>query len=146
MKNAFAAVSSLFIAAAPVAAAAQHSHGASPPGGPRHDERASRKEPPPQPGLLPVGAPRGVEVLVLDQGFSPAEVAAEVGEDIVLLVRRSAETRCAVALTLPGRGLTVPLPLDQTVPIALRVDRPESIELRCDGDGTKAEVVVRPRP
>lgn len=83
---------------------------------------------------------------MLDGGFSPREIAAEVGEQVVLLVRRSSSSRCAAGLVLPGRDLPVPLPLDETVPVALQPLRdPGTVELRCESDGASAAVVVRAR-
>lgn len=128
----------------PNVALSQHSHG-----GPRPNAMPRTERPRPEqttrPGLLPPKSPRGIEVLVLDDGFSPGEIAAEVGEEIVLLVRRSSAALCASGLEVPSRGLKLELPPDQTVPIPLKIERAESIELRCAVDGTRAVVLVAPR-
>jgi len=85
------------------------------------------------------------EVLVVSYGFSPSEIRADQGEEIVLRVRRSAESLCTSGLTIPERHLEVQLPLDETVPVTLKLDRAETIELQCANEDVRASIVVAPR-
>lgn len=125
----------------PAFAGAQHSHGgAAATDYPQHHER--REEPPKPPaGLLPVGSTRGIEVVVVSFGFSPAEIRADVGETVTLLVRRSAPV-CTNGLEIPARDITTDLPLDKTVPLTLELKRAERIELRCKDGSAVATLVV----
>jgi hypothetical protein len=145
-------LSPLFFATAiavalPALAVAQHSHG----GGGWSDPSPTRQKhedpsPPSAPrGLRPPGSGRQIEVLVVSHGFSPTEIPADQGEEIVLLVRRSAESRCTSGLTIPERHLDVQLPLDETVPVTLKLDRAETIELQCAKEDFRASIVVAPR-
>lgn len=128
----------------PNVATPQHSHGGAMPSARPRTERPPHEEPA-RPGLLPPGSPRGIEILLLDDGFSPEEIAAEVGEEVVLLVRRSSTGRCTSGLEVASRGLKLDLPPDETVPITLKLARAESIELLCALDGARATVVVGQR-
>ena len=130
----------LALAAARVAEA-QHAHGGGDfPTPPRPEPR--RDTPPPRPpGLLPPGSPRQIEVLVLDWGFLPEEIAAEVGETVALLVRASQPV--CTELEIPSREVRVAVPVDVTVPVVLELPRAEEFELRCGALSTR--VVVKPR-
>lgn len=86
-----------------------------------------------------------IEVLVVSYGFSPTEIHADQGEEIILRVRRTAESRCANGLTIPEKHVEVQLPLDETVPVTLKLDRPETIELQCANEDARAAIVVAPR-
>lgn len=130
----------------PVLSQAQHSHGG---GGtdvpPRRAERERPSPPAAQRGLLPPGSPRQVEVLVLSYGFSPTSIRAEAGEEIVLLVKRIDDPPCAKGLAIPAKELLVELPLNETVPVTLKLERAETIELACANEDVRASIVVGPR-
>lgn len=135
----FAAV---FAPALPVVAEAQHSHG----GSGRTDDTVipqRRKEPPPRPpaGMLPLGSPRPIEVLVVDYGFSPKEIRADVGETVTLQVRRSGPV-CANGLSIPKRKLDLDLPLGETVSVTLELEQAERVELQCANEDAAAVIVV----
>jgi len=133
------------VAVLPALTLAQHSHG----GGGWSDPPSARQKhehPSPAPrGLRPPGSAREIEVLVVSYGFSPSEIRADQGEEIVLRVRRSAESLCTSGLTIPERHLEVQLPLDETVPVTLKLDRAETIELQCANEDVRASIVVAPR-
>jgi hypothetical protein len=127
----------------PVFAEAQHSHGGmSGMDQPQRQERKQEPAPKPTPGLLPVGSTRGIEVLVLSYGFSPAEIRADVGETVTLLVRRE-DPVCANGLEIPDRAIEAALPLGKTVPLTLELKRAERIALRCKDESIAAFLVVR---
>lgn len=134
--------SAVFASALPVVAEAQHSHGGSAgmDQGQRHERQA---ELPPKlpPGLLAVGSTRSIEVLVMSYGFSPAEIRADVGETVTLLVRRE-DPVCANGLEIPAMTIAVDLPLGKAVPVTLELKRAERIELRCKNDQAAAVLVV----
>jgi len=132
----------VFASALPVVAEAQHSHG----GGGGMDQMSRperRKDAPPKlpPGLLPVGSPRPIEVLVLDYGFSPKEIRADVGETVTLQVRR-ASPACVNGLSIPQRQLNLDLPLGETVPVTLELKQPGRLELKCRDEETAAVLIV----
>lgn len=130
----------------PVLAEAQHSHGG---GGVDLPPRRARPERATAPatarGLLPLGSPRQVEVLVLSHGFSPSSIRAKQGEELVLLVRRIDASPCAKGLVIPAKHVAVDLPLDAPVSVALELDRPETIDVQCANEDVKASIVVEPR-
>lgn len=133
----------------PAAAFAQHAgHGGG--GGSAGVEsprkRASDEHPTLPAGLLPLGSPRAIEVLVVYYGFSPAEIRAEQGEEVVLRVRRSDDAHCREGLSIPSREMVVQLPLGENVTISLKLERAETIALTCAGDDSHASIVVAPRP
>lgn len=128
---------------------AQHSHGGGgggmdmPPA--RHDKHKA-PEPERQRGVLPPGSPRQVQVLVVYFGFSPKEIPADQGEEIVLAIRRSSEAHCKAGLAIPSRKVHVQLPVGETIPVTLKLDRAETIVLACaDAEDVKASIVVAPR-
>lgn len=129
----------------PTVGRAQHSHGSGTDLPPRQDKRpapATER----QPGVLPPGSPRQVQVLVVSFGFSPREIPAEQGEEIVLALRRSNPSHCRDGLAIPSRSLVVHLPLDETIPVTLRLDRAETIAIACVGeDDVQASIVVAAR-
>lgn len=132
----------MLASALPVVAQAQHSHG----GGGSMDGTTipqRRKEPPQKlpGGMLPLGSPRPIEVLVVYYGFSPKEIRADVGETVILQVRRSGSL-CANGLSIPDRNVNLDLPLDETVPVTLELKQAERIELRCTNEETSAAIVV----
>lgn len=132
----------------PSVSRAQHSHGGG--GGmdmpPMRHEKHTAPEPERQRGVLPPGSARRIEVLVVYFGFSPREIRADQGEEVILAVRRSDETRCKAGLTIPSRQVRVQLPIGETVPVTLKLDRAETISVACaDEDGMRAEIVVAPR-
>lgn len=127
---------------------AQHSHGGD--GGhaeqPAAREKHQRPAPPAAaPGLRPLGSARQIEVLVVYYGFSPAEIDVLQGEEIELRLRRSAEDLCTRGLAIPGRQEIVQLPLGETIPVTLKLDRAETIWLQCRDEKTKVAIVVAPR-
>ncbi len=132
---------------APRGAWAQHS----PAGGdtndpmPRHAGQKSPAAPAPQRGVLPIGAARQIEVLVLSYGFSPAEIHAEQGEAVVLYLRRSDDVHCKDGLEIPARKVVVQLPVDETVPVPLKLDRAETLVVACRNEDVQASIVVAPR-
>lgn len=126
----------------PAAAEAQHSHGARDAMNQSPGSVREKESPPKLPaGLLPLGSPRPIEVLVLEYGFSPSEIRADVGETVTLMVRR-ADPVCADGLSIPKRQLNLELPLGVTIPVTLEPSRPERIELRCPNEGATAVIVV----
>ena len=130
----------------PVLGEAQHSHGGS--GMDLPPRRAEPEHAAPSDtarGLLPLGSPRQVEVLVLSYGFSPTSIRAQQGEEIVLLVRRVDESPCAKGIVIPARQVAVDLPLNEVVPVALELDRTETIDVHCANEDVKASIVVEPR-
>jgi hypothetical protein len=139
------------VAALPALALAQHSHGGGGGGGghteqPTEHEKHQRPAPAaPAPGLRPLGSARPIEVLVVYYGFSPAEIRADQGEEIELGLRRSAEALCVNGLTIPGRQEAVRLPLGETIPVTLKLDRAETLWLQCKDEKTKVAIVVAPR-
>lgn len=126
---------------------AQHSHGGGGMEMPPRQEKPVARPPERQAGVLPPGSPRQVQVLVVYFGFSPKKIPADQGEEIVLAVRRSDPAHCKEGLAIPSRNLRVELPLDETVPVTLRLDRAETIALACvdEGDDFRAAIVVAPR-
>ncbi len=134
------------VAVLPALALAQHSHGGGRPDSPPTLQKHEHPSPPAAPrGLRPPGSAREIEVLVVSYGFSPSEIRADQGEEIVLRIRRSAESRCTSGLTIPERHVDVQLPLNETVPVTLRLDRAETIELQCAKEDVRASIVVTPR-
>lgn len=132
--------------AVPILARPQHSHGSGTDLPPRRSAPDSPSPPAKPRGLLPPGSPRQIEVLVLSWGFSPISIHAEPGEEIVLLVQRIDESPCAGGLAIPSRQLLVELPRGDTVPVALKLDRAETIDVRCANEETRASIVVAPPP
>ena len=133
--------------ALPTFALAQHSHGG---GGqterpPEREKHPHSSHPATPTGLLPPGSARKIEVLVVYYGFSPSEIHAEQGEEIELRVRRSAEDRCSAGLAISGRPGIVQLPLTETIPVTLKLDRAETIVLDCQDERTKAAIIVAPK-
>ncbi len=125
-----------------VIAEAQHSHGGG--GGMDQMPRPERRKDSPTklpPGLLPAGSPRPIEVLVLDHGFSPEEIRADVGETVTLLVRRG-DPVCLNGLSIPKRKLNLDLPIGETVPVTLELKQAERIELRCANEDAAAVIIV----
>jgi len=141
--------SSLFAAAVavgvPMLARAQHSHGA---GGMDLPQRREKHDPSPAAaprGILPPGSPRQVEVLVVAYGFSPKEIKAAQGEQIVLSVRRSDPSHCNAGLAIPTRQVLVQLPVGETIPVTLKLDRAETIDLVCANEDARASIIVAPK-
>jgi hypothetical protein len=130
----------------PVLGEAQHSHGGGGMDVPPRRARPEHASPPDTArGLLPLGSPRQVEVLVLSYGFSPTSISAQQGEEIVLLVRRVDESPCAKGIVIPAKQVAVDLPLNEEVPVALKLDRAETIDVQCANEDVKASIVVEPR-
>lgn len=132
----------------PSASRAQHSHSGG--GGmdmpPTRREKHRAPEPERQRGVLPPGSPRQVQILVVSFGFSPKEIPADQGEEIVLAIRRSSEEHCKAGLEIPSRKVHVQLPIGETIPVTLKLDRAETISVACAGeDGMQAEIVVSAR-
>lgn len=138
-------VAAAVVILAPSLVRAQHSHG----GGmdvPPRQERRPAQAPERQAGVLPPGSARQIQVLVVSFGFSPKEIPVEQGEEVVLAVRRSNPSHCAQGLAIQSREIVVELPLDQTVPVSLRLDRAERIAIGCVGeDDVQATIVVAAR-
>ncbi len=132
--------------AVPWAAGAQHSHGG---GGTEIPPRPARQERPSAPerqrGVLPAGSARQVEVLVVSYGFSPQEIRADEGEQVVLAIRRSTDTHCKEGVAIPARQVFVQLPVGETVPVTLKLDRAETLEVGCVNEDVRASIVVAPR-
>jgi hypothetical protein len=122
-------------------AGAQHSHGGSGMEPIRRPERPKVEEPALPRGMLPVGSPRTIEVLLLDYGFSPTKMSADVGETVILGIRR-VDPVCNAGLTISGRPSKLELPIGETVPVTIEVKRAERIELRCEGEDAAAVLVV----
>lgn len=133
--------------AVPLVARAQHSHGGG--GGMDLSPRREKHERPPPPavprGVLPSGSPRQVEVVVVSYGFSPKQIRAEQGEQVVLTIRRSDDSHCNRGLAIPSRQVLVQLPLGETVPVTLKLDRAETIEVVCANEDVQASIIVAPR-
>lgn len=131
--------------ALPWSAGAQHSHGG---GGAEMPPRPARQErlPPPerQRGVLPAGSPRQVEVLVVSYGFSPQVIRADQGEQLVLAIRRSDDSHCKDGVAIPARQVLVQLPVGETVPVTLKLDRAETLEVACANEDVRASIVVAP--
>lgn len=125
---------------------AQHSHGGG--GGmdlPRREKHVHAPPPALPRGILPPGSPREIEVLVVSYGFSPNEIPATQGEEVVLSVRRSDESRCKHGFAIPAKQILVQLPMDETVPITLKLDRAETIGVTCTNEDVQASIIVAPR-
>lgn len=67
------------------------------------------------------------------------------GEEVEFRLRRSAEELCVSGLTIPGRQEAVRLPLGETIPVTLKLDRAETLWLQCKDEKTKVAIVVAPR-
>ncbi len=81
----------------------------------------------------------------MSEGFSPTSIPAETGEEVVLLVKRIDEPPCAKGLAIAAKQLLVELPLNETVPVTLKLDGAEPIELRCANTDMRAPIVIAPR-
>lgn len=133
--------------AAPAAAMAQHSHGGGDMGSmpmPRHSEHDSSKPVSPA-GVLPLGSARQIEVLVVSYGFSPSEITADQGEEVILYLRRSDDVHCKDGLEIPARKIVVQLPVGETVPVPLKLERAETLDVACRNEDVRASIVVKPR-
>lgn len=136
----FAVLLGCVLLALPSRAPAQHA------GGHRSHEAPTtpreRRPEPSGPRLLAPGTPRSIEVLVLRDRFSPARIEVEDGEEVVLLVRRSADGYCDLGLEIAALATQVKLPVAETVPISIQpLGREESVPLRCLPDGPTATIV-----
>lgn len=143
MNKAFSGITAALLFVVPTLAAAQHSHGAST--GLDLTPRLERKPdaaPRPQPGVLPPGSARQIEVLVLGWGFSPGRIEADAREAVTLMVRR-VNGACANGLAIPSRGLTVDLPEGETVAVPIELGASERVGLQCVDQEFEAEIVVR---
>ncbi len=130
--------------ALPSLAGAQHSHGGGMEPPPRREKQEHASPPAVPRGLRPPGSAREIEILVVSYGFSPTEIRAEQGEEVVLRVRRSTDAHCTGGLAIAARQVLVQLPLDETIPVTLKLDRPEPIELRCANEDVRASIAVAP--
>jgi hypothetical protein len=134
--------------AAPLSATAQHSGHGGDMGSmptPRHSERERTSKPALPSGVLPVGSARQIEVLVVTYGFSPSEIAAEQGEEVILYLRRSDDVHCKDGLEIPARKVLVQLPVGETVPVPLKLERAETLDVGCRNEDVRASIIVAPR-
>jgi hypothetical protein len=126
---------------------AQHSHGGGGMDMPPRQEKGALPVEERQRGVLLPGSPRQVEVLVLSWGFSPREIRADQGEQVVLAVRRSSDdSHCKAGLTISAKHVHVQLPVGETIPVTLRLEQAETFAIGCEGEeDVQASVVVAPR-
>jgi plastocyanin domain-containing protein len=74
---------------------------------------------------------RRVDVAVGPGGYSPAIIAAKKGESLVLRFTRTVKSDCLAQVVFPGLKITRDLPLDTTVEIGIKADKPGKIPFEC---------------
>lgn len=60
-----------------------------------------------------------IDLLVTEQGFEPKSIDVAPGSEVTLKVTRKTDSTCATQVQVPSKKIKVPLPLNQTVTIAL---------------------------
>ena len=90
----------------------------------------------------PEKAVRTIEISVTKEGFTPAEVKAKAGETVKLAVTRKVERTCATEIVMKDFGVNEPLPLDKTVVVTVKPEKPGSYRFACGMDMIAGALVV----
>lgn len=60
-----------------------------------------------------------IDLSVTEKGFEPKSIDVAPGSEVTLKVTRKTDSTCATQVQVPSKKIKVPLPLNQTVTIAL---------------------------
>jgi plastocyanin domain-containing protein len=74
---------------------------------------------------------RRVDVTASNDGYSPKEIAAKKGEDLVLRFTRTTKSECLSEVVFPSLNIKKELPLNQAVEIAVKADKEGKIPFQC---------------
>ena len=93
----------------------------------------------------PAEAPaRHVKVGVTEAGFEPSEIAAKVGENLVLDITRVTDETCATAIVIPDQKVKAELPLNKEVQVPVKVGAAGRVAFACPMNMITGAVVVSP--
>ena len=96
----------------------------------------------PDKAAKPEKTARTIEISVTKEGFTPAEVKAKAGETVKLAVTRKVERTCATEIVMKDFGVNEPLPLDKTVVVTVKPEKPGSYRFACGMDMIAGALVV----
>jgi plastocyanin domain-containing protein len=89
------------------------------------------------------GAGARVELAVTENGFEPAEVQAEKGVPLTLVVTRKTDATCAKEIVIADQNIRKDLPLNQTVEVTFTPADTGEVRFVCGMDMISGRVVVR---
>ncbi len=92
----------------------------------------------------PAGA-RHLRVEVGPKGYTPNTFEAAAGEALVLDVVRTAESTCGEYLTVYNTPVKKKLPLNEVVPVAIRMPATGEVVFACGMDMMHGMITVRPQ-
>jgi len=82
-----------------------------------------------------VGAPaadgRRVDITVGPEGYVPATIQAKAGESLVLRFTRTTKSECLSEVVFPDLKIKKELPMNTTVEIPVKADKPGKIAFQC---------------
>jgi len=87
-------------------------------------------------------AAREIAIEVKQDGYHPAEVKAQPGEEVVLVFTRTSESRCAEKLVVPAADVERDLPLNEPVRVELTAPASGQLAFACGMDMLQGALVV----
>lgn len=94
------------------------------------------------PAKQETAAPTRVEITVVDSGYEPAQVKAQVGKPLTLVFTRKSESHCGEEVVFPAQNIKRTLPLNEPVEITFTPEATGTIGFACGMDMYKGSVLV----
>lgn len=85
---------------------------------------------------------RRVDVTATNDGYSPSDIPAKKGEDLVLRFTRTTKSDCLAEIVFPTLNIKKELPMNQTVEIAVKADKEGKIPFQCGMAMVKGAITV----
>jgi plastocyanin domain-containing protein len=85
---------------------------------------------------------RRIDIEATGDGYSPAEIKAQKGEDLVLRFTRKTKSDCLSEVVFPTLNIKRELPVNQPVEIAIKADKPGTIPFQCGMAMVKGKIEV----
>jgi plastocyanin domain-containing protein len=109
----------------------------------KDDKPAKAKEAPASAGSVQADGVRRIEIEAGKEGYVPSKILGKPGEKLILVFTRTIEGECLAELKTPG-GVTVELPMNKPVEIAVSVPADGEVAFACGMDMFKGVVVAEP--
>lgn len=93
--------------------------------------------------MVKEGAMGAMRVTITQEGFQPSEVIVGADEPVTLEFIRTTDQTCITGVHFPKTGVTVNLPLNETVEIPIQAKAGEEIEFTCPMNMYFGKVVTK---
>jgi plastocyanin domain-containing protein len=109
----------------------------------KDDKPGKPKEMPVTAGTVQADGVRRIEIEAGKEGYVPAKILGKPNEKLILVFTRTVEGECLAELKTPG-GVTIELPMNKPVEIAVSVPADGEVAFACGMDMFKGVVVAEP--